>query len=187
MRLIFVYGMPGTGKLTVGRELAARTGYKLFHNHLAVDLLTSVFEFGSAPFVELREEIWLSVFEQAGRSGLAGLIFTFAPEATVRPGFPAVAQRTVAECGGEVEFVDLVCPVEELRQRLGSESRRSYGKLTSVALFDELRASGSFEAMTMPAARITIDTSRITPAEAATEIVRTLNLDSGLDLESGPA
>lgn len=34
MRLIFIYGLPATGKLTVAQELAKRTGYKLFHNHL---------------------------------------------------------------------------------------------------------------------------------------------------------
>jgi len=56
----------------------------VFHNHLAVDLLLSVFDFGSAPFVEIREEIWLSVFERACRAGLPGLIFTFAPETKIR-------------------------------------------------------------------------------------------------------
>jgi hypothetical protein len=83
VKLIFMYGLPATGKLTVGQELAAISGYKLFHNHLVVDLLLSVFEFGSEPFVELREEIWLRVFNEAARCGLPGLIFTFAPEATV--------------------------------------------------------------------------------------------------------
>ena len=71
MKLIFIYGMPATGKLTVARELANMTGLKLFHNHLVVDLLLSTFEFGSEPFVELREEIWLSVFRQACRKQFA--------------------------------------------------------------------------------------------------------------------
>jgi hypothetical protein len=51
MRLIFLYGLPATGKHTVAQYLAALTGYKLFHNHLAVDLLLSVFDFGTQPFV----------------------------------------------------------------------------------------------------------------------------------------
>ncbi len=84
---IFLYGLPATGKLTVAQELATLTGYKLFHNHLAVDLLLSVFEFGSPQFVALREQIWLSVFESACQTQLPGLIFTFAPENTVRPEF----------------------------------------------------------------------------------------------------
>jgi hypothetical protein len=70
MKLIFLYGLPATGKLAVAVELAAMTGYKLFHNHLVVDLLLSVFEFGSPPFVEMREEIWLSVFEQLHAEGV---------------------------------------------------------------------------------------------------------------------
>jgi hypothetical protein len=39
MKLTFIYGLPATGKLTIAVELAAMTGYKLFHNHLVVDLL----------------------------------------------------------------------------------------------------------------------------------------------------
>lgn len=176
MKLIFIYGMPATGKLTVARELAEVTGSRLFHNHLAVDLLLSIFEFGSLPFVELREEIWLSVFGQACRSGVEGLIFTFAPEATVRPEFIPNAQRTVAECGGEVEFVELVCPAAELKRRMDSPSRQSYRKLISVDLFEQLQAKGSFDSPKMPEPRVRLDTSLFTPTEAAAEIARRLGV-----------
>jgi hypothetical protein len=176
VKLIFIYGLPASGKLTVARELAAIIGYKVFHNHLAVDLLLSVFEFGSRGFVELREEIWVSVFDRACRSGLPGLIFTFAPEATVRPEFVARAQKTVAQAGGEVEFVELVCPEAELKLRMDSDSRRGFQKLTSVELFEQLRARGVFDALPMPTAKLTIDTSECTPQSAAQEIVRRLGL-----------
>ena len=59
MKLVFLYGPPAVGKLTVGRELASRCGFPLFHNHLVVDALTPVFEFGSDAFVDLRERWWL--------------------------------------------------------------------------------------------------------------------------------
>src|SRR5271157_24822 len=176
MKLIFIYGLPATGKLTVAQELAAITGYKLFHNHLVVDLLLSVFDFGSPEFVALREEIWLSVFEQAGRSGLPGMIFTFAPEATVRPGFIAEMMNTVAGVGGQVEFFELTCPMAELKWRMGLPSRLQYGKLTSVVLFEQLNAEGSFDASHMPRPSLTIDTSLCTPARAALEIARELEL-----------
>ncbi len=107
MRLIFIYGMPASGKLTVARELVSLSGFRIFHNHQVVDLLLSVFEFGSKPFVELREEIWLSVFDRASRERLPGMIFTFAPESTVRPTFVGEAVRTVRDAGGEVEFIEL--------------------------------------------------------------------------------
>jgi hypothetical protein len=176
MRLIFIYGMPATGKLTVAQELEKRTGYPVFHNHRVVDLLLSLFEFGSAPFVELREQIWLSVFEQACRSELPGLIFTFAPERTVRRGFVDRVLETVARGDGEVDFVELVCPLDELKGRLDSPSRLQYQKLSSVSLFEKLHAEGSLDASYMPRAALTVDTSACSPVEAAKKIGDALEL-----------
>ncbi len=176
MRLIVLYGMPAAGKLTVAQELKAITGLPLFHNHLVVDLLLSTFEFGSAPFVELREEIWLSFFREAARAKLPGLIFTFAPEATVRASFIPTLVETVHGEGGTVEFAELVCPLDEIRRRIAEPSRREFGKLASVELFEELNAERSFDALTMPAPKITVDTSTYTPAEAAKAIAHALGL-----------
>jgi hypothetical protein len=176
MKLIFIYGLPATGKLTVAQELVAITGYKLFHNHLVVDLLLTVFEFGSPEFVALREEMWLSVFEQACRSGLPGMIFTFNPESTVRPAFISNTLTTVAAARGEVEFIELTCPLPELKRRMGSLSRLQYKKLTSVPLFEELHSEGTFDVSYMPAPRLSIDTSVNQPPRAALQIARALGL-----------
>ncbi len=176
MRLIVLYGMPAAGKLTVAQELKAITGLPLFHNHLVVDLLLSTFEFGSAPFVELREEIWLSFFREAARAKLPGLIFTFAPETTVRAEFIPALVETVRGEGGTVEFAELVCPLDEIRKRIAEPSRRECGKLASVDLFEELHAARRFDAPVMPAPKITVDTSTCTAAEAAREIAGALEL-----------
>ncbi len=176
MRLIFIYGLPATGKLTVARELSRVTGYPVFHNHLVVDLLWSLFEFGSKPFVELREEIWLSVFRQAAENQLPGLIFTFAPETTVRAGFIPGAARVLADAGSSVDFVKLTCPVDELKLRIPDASRQQYKKLSSVEVFDQLHGDGVFDAISMPEPRVSIDTSTCSPARAALEIARTLHL-----------
>jgi hypothetical protein len=176
LKLIFIYGLPATGKLTIGRELASLTRFKLFHNHLVVDLLLSVFDFGSPPFVQLREEIWLSFFAEACRCGLPGLIFTFAPEETVRPEFIPNTLRVIDEAGGEIEFVELVCPLAELTARIDSPSRLEYHKLASVSLFEHLRTAGAFDEPKMPAPRLTVDTSLSTPAEAAMKIAQSLQL-----------
>jgi hypothetical protein len=176
MKLIFIYGMPATGKLTVAQELVAITGYKLFHNHLVVDVLQTVFEFGSPEFIALREQFWLSVFDQAARSPLPGLIFTFAPESTVRPAFIGNTVSTVEAAGGEVHFIELTCPLPELKRRMGGLSRLQYKKLTSVPLFEQLHSEGSFDADYMPVPTLSIDTGDNQPARAALQIARALDL-----------
>lgn len=176
MKLIFIYGMPATGKLTVAQELAKITGYAVFHNHLVVDMLEPMFGFGSAPFVELREQIWLSVFEQACLSRLPGLIFTFAPEKTVRPEFVGRVLETVRRAGGEVCFFELTCPIEELKTRLDSPSRLQFGKLNSLPLFEQLLRDGNLDSSHMPKAMLTVDTSVAAPAEAAGRIADALGL-----------
>lgn len=176
MKLIFLYGQPATGKLTVAKELAALTGYKLFHNHLAVDLLLSVFDFGSEPFVQLREEIWLSVFASACETGIPGLIFTFAPETTVRSEFIPNALATIQRHHGEIIFVELTCPLDEVKRRIASESRARYQKLTDLTLFEQLHAAGVFSSKHMPAPTLSIDTSLHSPTELAAIVARELKL-----------
>lgn len=174
MKLIFLYGLPGTGKLTIARELSQLTGYKLFHNHLTVDLLLSVFEFGSAPFVELREKIWLSVFEEA--ASLPALIFTFNPENSVRQSFIENMIRTVESRGGEVLFVEVVCDPAKLEGRLDTPERRTHKKLVLLELFRKLKAEGVFDSPKMPVPKLTLNSTQTSPQENAMEIVARFTL-----------
>ena len=171
MKLIFLYGLPGVGKLTVARELAKLTGFRIFHNHLAVDLVESVFEFGSLPFVELREKIWLDVFSRAVVTNLSGLIFTFAPDRTVRSGFIEGTREVVESSGGEVLFVELTCSTEELGRRIEHPSRERFGKLNSAARFRELKEAGAFVDPGIPTERLVVDTTELSPSDAASKIV----------------
>lgn len=175
MRLIFLHGLPGVGKLTVARELSRLTGFKVFHNHLAVDLLLSVFEFGSPPFVELREKIWLDVFARAAAQP-GGLIFTFAFDRTVSTGFVGEVIKTVGGAGGEVLFVELRCSPEELERRVADPSRGGYGKLNSVAQFRELSEAGAFVTPGIPPERLVLETTGVPAGEAAALIAERLGL-----------
>ena len=132
MKLFFLYGLPGVGKLAVGRELSELTGYKLFHIHLLVDLLESVFGFGSQAFVDLRDKVWPLVLRRAAEEHLEGLITTFVFESSVKEGFMEDVFETVAGNEGEVLFVELKCARGELERRLVSPERKRYGKITSV-------------------------------------------------------
>lgn len=174
MEIIFVYGPVAAGKLTVCRELAKLTGLPLFHNHLVVDAVGAVFPFGSEPFIRLRESFWLQTFTEAARSGRS-LIFTFAPEATVEPGFPDRVGAAIQPFGGSVVFVSLTLSREEQERRIGRADRSEYGKLTSVDLFRELRDSFDASMAAMPAAELSINTGSCAPADAAARIAAHLS------------
>lgn len=172
--VIFLYGPVASGKLTIARELSAQTSFALFHNHLTVDLLLSLFPFGSSPFISLRERIWLELMVSAVQNG-ASLIFTFAPERTVSPSFPTALQNAIAATGGRMSFVEVVCPEDEIERRIEAPSRRTFGKLNSLAEYRHLKQFGAFEyPVLQPDCRV--DSSLNTPEQCARQIVAELNL-----------
>lgn len=165
MKLVFIHGAPAVGKLTVARELARLCGLPLFHNHLTVDLVSSIFPFGSEPFVRLREEIWLATFRQAARDNTS-LIFTFAPERTVRPHFIDDTNNVVESSGGKIIFVELTCAEPVLQERLVNPTRSEFGKLNSIEQYRELKDEGAFQFPRI-ASTLSLDTTNTDPEVTA--------------------
>ena len=172
--LIVIYGPPASGKLTIAQQLSRLTDLKLFHNHLTVDLLLSVFEFGSPAFVALREEIWLSVIMEAC-AAKTGLIFTFVPERTVSDGFLNRLDNEATSRGADVRLVEVVCSESAIEQRLASSSRKQFGKLQSVEEYRKLKAEGAFTIPNTITPALIIDTSEIEPSASAALIADMLN------------
>jgi hypothetical protein len=107
--LVFVVGPGAVGKMTVGAELAARTGLKLFHNHQTIELLLQLFPWGSPQFSRLLGEFRRRIFEEAAGSDLPGLIFTYV-WAFDQPGDDAEVERYASifrSHGGAVFYVEL--------------------------------------------------------------------------------
>jgi len=173
MKLVFVHGKPAVGKLTVARELAALSGYRLFHNHLTVDLVGAVFAFGSKAFIHLREEIWLATFREAALHDTS-LIFTFAPEATVPATFVPKTIALVEALGGQVVFVELTCAESELERRLVDPARRAFTKLDSVEVFRQLKSGGAFDFPTIPS-DLTIENTEVPAKVVAVQILNYLD------------
>lgn len=123
--LVFIVGPPAVGKMTVGTELARRTGFRLFTNHHTVDLVVRFFPFGSPPYQRLVGEIRRRIMREVAASSLPWLIFTF-----VRDFDDADDDATVAEfCGiftergGRVVHVELQAPTDERLRRCATELR----------------------------------------------------------------
>ena len=174
MKLVFLFGKPAVGKLTVARELAARTGGRLFHNHLTVNLALSVYDFGSPGFVELREKIWMEVFRRAIADRLPLLIFTFNPENSVPQRFVDRLFAEYAAGGGEVIPVELVASETVIEERISSASRKADGKTMDLPTYRRLRAGGTFDSPVVAGARLVLDTANIDPAQTAERIAALL-------------
>lgn len=176
MHFVFLYGRPATGKLTVAREVARRTGLRLFHNHLIVDATLAVYDFGTAGFIALRDELWRTAFARIARDKeLEGVIFTFNPENTVPQAFVDDLFALFDETGATTHCVELTCPDDEIEKRLDTTSRRAFGKLTDAALYRKLRDQGVFEQPEIRRNRLVIDTLTTPPREAAERIAALLS------------
>ena len=135
MKLIFIYGPPAVGKLTVSNEVAALTGYKVCHNHLSIDAVEPIFDFGTPSFFKLVELIRLETVSEAARQNV-NLIYTFCYAKDLDDSHVAKITRAAEENGGEVCFVLLTAEKDELKKRVLEESRKSYGKAKSVEMMD---------------------------------------------------
>jgi chloramphenicol 3-O-phosphotransferase len=102
------------------------------------------------------------------------LTFTFAPESTVRPGFPARARETVEASGSRIYFVRLVVSEPEQERRIGGESRKSFHKLNDVDTLRRLRQNR--DGVEQPPVDLEIDTETSTPDESAALIARHFQL-----------
>jgi hypothetical protein len=174
MFVLFLHGPAAAGKHTIGSILSGRLGLPLFHNHLTVDLVSTLFEFGSDGFVGLRAEIWKGAFRRAAEAGRS-FIFTFNPEATVQPELIGELERLVTDAGGVVHYVELCCSDAVVVERIALASRSAFGKLTDPDAYREIRRSGGFDFPALPEALVRVDTERLAPEAAAACIVEALN------------
>ena len=77
MKCVIIIGPQAVGKMTVGRAIAEKTGYKLLHNHMTIDFLLNFFDFDSTAFGRLDTLFRLSIMDEVAKSNLPGFIFTF--------------------------------------------------------------------------------------------------------------
>ena len=127
-----LYGPPAVGKLSVARALAARTGFRVLHNHLLVDLASALFEFGTGrhrTFVRYLREVSL---DAAPDGDLSGVILTYVYARDRDAYILGLCERAEAH-GDEVCLVQLTCEIGTLEARVTEPSRSVFDKLTTVA------------------------------------------------------
>jgi shikimate kinase len=171
MKLIVLYGPPAAGKYTIAKAVAERTGFKLFHNHLTVDLLKTIFEYGTLGFFELSQKIRLDVFEEAAKQNIPGMVFTFVYEKNTDDTFIKELLEQVTKYGGEVTFIQIYCEKEVLLQRVKEDSRKEFQKVKSEeALQNTLSNSDQMSSISFVAST-RIDNTHLSAEEAVQKVL----------------
>lgn len=121
MRLLLIIGPPAVGKMTVGRAVADRSTFRLFHNHHTIELLLDVFDYGTPPFDTLNSEFRRRIIEEAADAG-TDLVFTFVWDLDLPEESDWLA-RLVAPYADRVAVVELVAGLDTRLARNRTEHR----------------------------------------------------------------
>lgn len=171
MKLIFIYGPPASGKTTVGRAIARRTGFSFFFNHATVPAARAVFPHRHDPRYEIAYSDLLKELRYAGIKAAVqadiDIIFTLAYSGSVDNAFIASIVNVVEDHGGTVQFIQLDAPDNVLFERVGHPDRELLGKVTDAGRLQDLLKTRDLRASVPYENVLHINTGDMPPLDAA--------------------
>jgi hypothetical protein len=180
--VLFVVGPPAVGKMTVAQAIADRTGLRLFHNHISIDLALRYFDYGTPAFHRINGSIRRQVVEEVASSDLPGLVFTYVWAFEVPEDRDTVDEyaRPFRERGGRVLFLELeASQAERVRRNEGASrlaekpSKRdveaSRRNLLELDTHHQLNSGGAFDDR---GDWLRIDNTHLAPAEVAEQVIK---------------
>ena len=174
MNVIFVYGPPASGKLTVAQELSKLISYPLFHNHLTRDLVQSIYPGKLKENYELVDTLRIEVLKYCALHD-TNIIFTFVYDGPEDDKVVSDKVRVIYENGGDVLFVELKAPHDILLERVTNESRKQHKKIVDRDALAVLLNEVPYPPLPYDNI-LTIDTSKQEPSKTAELIARHFNL-----------
>lgn len=124
MQLVVIFGPPAVGKMTIGRRVVERSGFRLFHNHAMIEPLLEVFDYGTPPFVRLLREMRQQVGKEAA-AFRTDLVLTYVWGLELQGDVEELTQQIApyVERGAVVSFVELAADLGTRLERNHTEHR----------------------------------------------------------------
>lgn len=122
MRLLILFGAQAVGKMTVGQALEEITPLKLFHNHMTIEPVISLFGTYNGQVVNRLRQV---IFEEFAQCDQYGMIFTYAWAFDQQADWDYMAwlTRLFEENGAQVDYCELVAPQSVRLLRNQTENR----------------------------------------------------------------
>lgn len=186
MSLVIIIGPPAVGKMTVGLELERITGFKLFHNHMSIDLASKYFEPTDPSFGRIVGTIRRVVMEEVAGSRLWGLVFTYVWN--FRDPRDAAAIQRCAEIfaahGRQTYYVELEAEIAERERRNTTELRLKHkpskrdteASQAQLRRVEEQSKTNSTNELSDRDFYLRINNTNMSPEEVAEKIVHTFKL-----------
>lgn len=180
MKLVILFGPQAVGKMTVGEALAERTGLRLFHNHMTIELVTHFFNYGTPQGKYLVGKFREEIFEQVAASDLPGLIFTFVWAFDQREDWDYIAhvRELFERRGAQVYLVELEATLQARLERNRTPHRLAEKPTKRNLDFSErdlLESLERYRLNSLPGELegpnyLRLDNTRLSPEQAAARI-----------------
>lgn len=170
-KLLFIYGPPASGKLTVAQELEKLTDFVVFHNHLTVNIAMLIYEYGSKDFHEYCEKLRVDFLLRAQKQN-KNIICTFC----YRPRKDTVGLIDLFKEHSELLFVQLVPSHEALLERVQKRSRNKFGKTLSKEMLRQVLSTEDYYQAIPEVNSLSIDNTKISARDVAEKIKKYYNL-----------
>ena len=183
MKFVFILGDAAVGKMTVGQALMKLTGLRLFHNHMAIELVMEIFGAYDGQIINDLRELILTRF---AASNQAGMIFTMMMAFDQQADWDYLehVKSIFAPYGTEFYYIELIAP-QEIRLKRNATANRLANKpskrnlpASSQRLIEDDRKyrCDSYEGEIPFDHYLRIDNSDKSPDEAARLIQETFGL-----------
>jgi hypothetical protein len=170
--LLFLYGPPAVGKLTVAKEVAKRRPFRILHNHLTIDPVAEILEFGTPRFWDVVGRFREDLVASASKEGV-DVVYTYVFALGDEPHVARVVEGFEAH-GGQVMFVQLLASPSELARRVAMSDRKEHRKLADASELQRLLKAYDLYTPIPGRSSLSIDVAALPPAEVADLIVKHL-------------
>lgn len=192
MDFIILIGPQAVGKMTVGLKLAEKTGLRLFHNHMSIELALKFFPYETPQAQHLISTIRREIFETMATSSEKGMIFTYVwafnleSEFNYIQGLIDLFEKNGAQC----YLVELEAPLETRIERNQTPLRLSEKASKRNVTWSQQELLNSFNHYRLNSNPgeishvnyLRINNGTLEPEAVADQIIQHFNIDTN-DLE----